>query len=91
MGVVNLIVCVKASICKLPSAIATCNDHDFTSHKDLEKNDFSENRMPDVLKPVAIIQHPDNHVVGYVSAQLNAPTSSLRKHDLDGFRKIENP
>ena len=44
--------------------------------------------MPDVLKPVAIIQHPDNHVVGYVSAQLNAPTSSLRKHDLDGFRKM---
>ena len=42
--------------------------------------------MPDVLKPVAIIQHPDNHVVGYVSAQLNAPTSSLRKHDLDSVK-----
>lgn len=35
--------------------------------------------MPDVLKPVAIIQHPDNHVVGYVSAQLNAPTSEIWK------------
>jgi len=69
--------------------LAICKD--FTSHKDLEKNDFSKNRMPDVLKPVAIIHHPANHVVGYVSAQLNDPTSSLRKHDLDGLRKIKSP
>ena len=49
--------------------------------------------MPDVLKPVAIIQHPDNHVVGYVNAQLNAPTSSLRKqrvaNDLNGYHECE--
>ena len=38
--------------------------------------------MPDVLKPVAIIQHPDNHVLGYVSAQLTAPTFKSRKPDL---------